>query len=227
MNKVLDNPSKNQVGEFSPLIVVSSILITLYLVANIMAVKILRIGSVSIFDAGTLTFPFAYMLGDVLSEIWGYKTAKKVIILTFVCNLILVLFTFIGIYLPYPEYMEETQNAYKTIFGYVPRIVFASLISFLVGELVNAKVLVVMRDKSKDKKHLWVRTITSSIAGYVFDTVMFVLLAFAGTVPARDLWSMIWIQYLAKLLIEAIAGTPLAYAAIGYLRRRFTKVNNI
>jgi len=220
MEKVLENPSKNQNGEFSPLVVVSSLLITLYLVANIMAVKILRVGSVSIFDAGTLTFPFAYMLGDVLSEIWGYKTAKRIIVLTFICNLILVSFTFIGIYLPYPDYMEETQSAYKTIFGYVPRIVFASLISFLIGELVNAKVLVLMRDRSKDKKHLWVRTIASSMAGYVFDTAFFVILAFFGTAPLKDLWSMIWIQYLAKLAIEAIAGTPLAYGAIGYLKRR-------
>ncbi len=220
--KVSDNPLKNRIGDFTPLLVISTILVTLYLTANIMAVKIIRIGSLSLFDAGTLTFPLAYMLGDVLSEIWGYKTARKVIILTFICNAILVFFTFIGIYLPYPEYMENTQRAYETIFGYVPRIVLSSLISFLAGELVNAKVLVVIRDKSKDKKHLWIRTIVSSMCGYVFDTVLFVLLAFGGTVPSSDLWSMIWVQYLAKLIIEIIAGTPLAYGAINWLKRKYT-----
>lgn len=223
-NKVPENPFKNRIGDFTPLVVISSILATLYLTANVMAVKIISIGSLSLFDAGTLTFPFAYMLGDVLSEIWGYKTAKKVIILTFVCNALFVIFSFVGIYLPYPEYIQETQNAYSVIFGYVPRIVCASLISFLTGELVNSKVLVVMRDRSKDRKHLWLRTITSSMAGYIFDTVLFVLFAFAGTVPAKDLWSMIWIQYLVKLGIEAVAGTPLAYGAIGYLKRRYGDV---
>lgn len=221
MNKVPENPSKNRIGEFTPLLVVSALLVTLYLIANIMAVKVIRIGSLSLFDAGTLTFPFAYMLGDVLSEVWGYKTAKKVIILTFVCNLILVFFTYVGIFLPYPDYMEATQTAYATIFTYVPRIVAASLISFLAGELVNAKVLVTIRDRSKDGKHLWIRTIASSMAGYIFDTVFFVILAFAGTAPASDLFSMIWAQYLAKVIIEAIAGTPFAYAAIAFLKRKY------
>lgn len=222
MNKVPEHPSKNRIGDFTPLLVISSILVTLYLTANIMAVKIITIGSLSLFDAGTLTFPFAYMLGDVLSEVWGYKTARKVIILTFVCNIILMVFTFIGIYLPYPDYMEATQTAYSTIFSYVPRIVIASLLSFLAGELVNAKVLVLLRDRSKDGKRLWIRTILSSMAGYIFDTVFFVILAFAGTAPASDLISMIVVQYLAKVIIEAIAGTPLAYGAIGYLKRKYT-----
>lgn len=222
-NKVPENPSKNRIGDFSPLLVVSSIFVTLYLIANIMAVKILSIGSLSIFDAGTLTFPFAFMLGDVISEIWGYKTAKKVVILTFCCNAIMVAFTFAAIYLPYPDYMESTQQAYETIFAYVPRIVFASLISFLASSLVNAKVLVIMRDRSKDRKHLWARTILSSMAGYVFDTVFFVLIAFAGTAPAKDLWSMIWVQYIAKVCIEAIAGTPLAYCTIGVIKRKYLK----
>ena len=223
-NKVPEDPFKNRIGDFTPLLVASTIFVTMYLIANLMAVKIISIGSLSLFDAGTLTFPFAFMLGDVISEVWGYRTAKKVVFLTFCCNLILVAFTFIGIYLPYPDYMESTQTAYKTIFAYVPRIVLASLVSFLASSLVNAKVLVFLRDRSKDKKHLWVRTIASSMAGYVFDTVFFVLIAFAGTAPAKDLWSMIWVQYLAKVIIEAIAGTPLAYGAVGFIKRKYLHV---
>ena len=116
--------------------------------------------------------------------------------------------------------MAETQNAYKTIYTYVPRIVISSLISFLAGELMNAKVLVLIKERQKDGKRLWVRTITSSAVGYLFDTVFFVLIAFTGTAPFSDLLSMIIVQYVAKLVIEAVAGTPLAYAAIGYLKRR-------
>lgn len=221
-NKVPENPSKNRKGDFSPLVAVTAFLVTLYLIANLMAVKIITVGSLSLFDAGTITFPFAYMLGDVLAEVWGYKTAKKVIILTFIANAMLVIFTSIGIILPYPDYMENIQNAYAAIYSYVPRIVVASLISFLLGELANAKVLVWMRDRQGNGRNLWMRTIGSSAVGYLFDTVFFVLIAFTGTAPAKDLLSMIVVQYAAKLLIEAIAGTPLAYAAIGYIKRKYS-----
>lgn len=220
-NKVPENPLKNRKGDFSPLVVVTALLVMFYIVANLMAVKIISIGSLSLFDAGTITFPFAYMLGDVLAEVWGYKTAKKVIIMTFICNAMLVIFTSIGIILPYPEYMEDIQQAYAMIYTYVPRIVIASLISFLLGELANAKVLVWIKDRQKDGRRLWMRTIGSSAVGYLFDTVFFVLFAFYGTSPTEDLISMIVVQYIAKLLIEAAAGTPLAYAAIGYLKRKY------
>ena len=191
------------------------------MVANLMAVKIISIGSLSLFDAGTITFPFAYMAGDVLAEVWGYRTARKVIYLTFICNAMLVIFTSIGVVLPYPDYAQPVQDAYATIYTYVPRIVVASLISFLLGQLANARVLVWIKEKQKDGKLLWVRTIASSAVGYVFDTVLFVLIAFTGTTPASDLLSMIIVQYFAKILIEAAAGTPLAYAAIGFMRRKF------
>ena len=135
--------------------------------------------------------------------------------------MLLVVFTSIGIVLPYPDYMSDIQDAYTMIYTYVPRIVLSSLISFLLGELANAKVLVIMKERQKDGKRLWLRTIGSSAVGYLFDTVFFVLIAFTGTAPVEDLISMIAVQYIAKLLIEAIAGTPLAYAAIGYLRRRY------
>ncbi len=221
-NKVPENPLENRIGSFQPLTVVTALLVTLYLTANLMAVKIINIGPLALFDAGTITFPFAYMLGDVLAEIWGYRTARKVIILTFACNLMLVIFTAIGVVLPYPEYMEDVQRAYSTIYTYVPRIVLASLLAFLSGELLNAKVLVMMRNRQKDGRRLWMRTIGSSAVGYAIDSAVFVLIAFTGTTPADDLVSMIALQYVAKLLLEAVFGTPLAYAAIGYLRRRYS-----
>lgn len=219
--KVPENPVQNRIGSFQPLTVVTAILVTLYLTANLMAVKIISIGPLALFDAGTITFPFAYMLGDVLAEIWGYRTSRNVIILTFISNLMLVIFTSIGVVLPYPEYMESVQSAYSTIYTYVPRIVAASLLAFLLGELLNAKVLVAMRDRSKDGRRLWMRTIGSSAVGYIADSAVFVIIAFAGTAPTRDLLSMIGAQYIAKLLLEALFGTPLAYAAIGYLRRKY------
>ena len=221
-HKVPENPVENRIGSFQPLTVVSALLVTLYLTANLMAVKIISIGPLALFDAGTITFPFAYMLGDVLAEIWGYRISRRVIILTFICNLMLVIFTAIGVILPYPGYMADIQSAYSTIYTYVPRIVAASLLAFLAGELLNARILVMMRDRSKDGRMLWLRTIGSSAIGYIADSAIFVLIAFSGTAPASDLLSMIAIQYVAKLAIEAVFGTPLAYAAISFIRKRYT-----
>ena len=184
-----------------------------------MAVKVISIFNLFYFDAGTITFPFAYMLGDVLTEIWGYRTARKVIFMTFVCNIILVLCTQIGVWLPSPDYLEETSNAYNHIFNYVPRIVIGSLVGFLLGELSNAWLMDRIKKFTKGK-HLWIRTIGSSAIGYIFDTLPFVLIAFLGVVSTHDLLYMLAFQYVAKLLIEAVFGTPMAYVAIRLLNRK-------
>jgi uncharacterized integral membrane protein (TIGR00697 family) len=184
-----------------------------------MAVKVISIFGLFYFDAGTITFPFAYMLGDVLTEIWGFRTAKKVIWMTFFCNLLMVVCTQIGVWLPSPGYLEETASAYNHIFTYVPRIVIASLTGFLLGELSNAYLMEKIKEKTKGRR-LWVRTIGSSAVAYIFDSLPFVLIAFAGVVSTRDLLMMIAFQYGAKLLIEAVFGTPMAYMAISLYRKK-------
>jgi uncharacterized integral membrane protein (TIGR00697 family) len=95
-----------------------------------MAVKVVGFFGLFYFDAGTITFPLAYMLGDVLTEIWGFKTARKTIFLAFLCNIFVVACTQIGVWLPSPDYLEATAQAYNAIFSYVPRIVIASLTDF-------------------------------------------------------------------------------------------------
>lgn len=239
MNQVLDNPVKNQTltshahldsheksisgsaSDFNALVIVAALMVTTYLTANIMAVKLITLFGLTLFDAGTITFPIAYMLGDVVTEIWGFRTSKKLIWLTFACNLLLVLATTIGIFLPSPDYMASISNAYASIFTVVPRILAASLTAFLAGELVNARIMEWMKNSIRfGSAPLWTRTVGSSVIGYLFDTVLFVIIAFAGTAPVRDLITMMAAQYLAKVLIEAVGGTPLAYAAIGLLKRR-------
>ena len=218
MNKVSENPFKNRTVADMPLIVVTALFVTCYLVSNLMAVKVIGIMNLFYFDAGTITFPFAYMLGDVLTEIWGYRTARKVIFLTFICNVIMVICTQIGVWLPSPDYLEGTAEAYDTVFNYVPRIILGSLTGFLMGELSNSWIMEQIRHRTEGR-HLWVRTIGSSIIGYFFDTVPFVLIAFAGVLTTRDILLMIALQYLIKLCIEAVFGTPMAYAAISLLKK--------
>ena len=218
MDKVSENPFKNRTEADMPLIVVTALFVTCYLVSNIMAVKVIGILNLFYFDAGTITFPFAYMLGDVLTEIWGYRTARKVIFLTFFCNILMVISTQIGVWLPSPDYMAETAESYNNIFNYVPRIILGSLAGFLLGELSNAWIMDKIRQKTKGRR-LWVRTIGSSIVGYLCDTVPFVLIAFLGVLTTRDLLLMIALQYVMKLAIETMFGTPMAYAVISLLKR--------
>ena len=225
MNKVSENPFKNRTGGDMPLMVVTALFVTLYLVSNVMAVKVISFFGLFYFDAGTITFPFAYMLGDVLTEIWGYRTARKVIWITFMCNVLMVVCTHIGVLLPSPDYLDTTATSYNTIFTYVPRIVVGSLAGFLLGELSNAWFMERIKEKTRGR-FLWVRTIGSSLLGYIFDTIPFVLIAFAGVVSVRDLLLMIAFQYIMKVSIEVIFGTPMAYAVIVALKRSIWKVRH-
>lgn len=224
MDKVSGNPLKNRKDNMnSALMVVTALFVTLYLVSNIMAVKVIGLFNLFYFDAGTITFPFAYMLGDVLTEVWGYRTARKVIWLTLICNILLVACTQVGVWLPSPDYLTESETAYNTIFTYVPRIVLASLTGFLFGELLNARLMEKIKLKTRGR-HLWIRTIGSSAVAHIIDSLAFVLIAFAGTVSTKDLTMMVIFQYFSKLSIEVLFGTPMAYAAVHsikqYIRRR-------
>lgn len=223
MDKVSGNPLKNRKDSQSALMAVTAIFVTLYLVSNIMAVKVVGFFNIFYFDAGTITFPFAYMLGDVLTEVWGYRTTRRVIWLTLLCNILLVVCTQIGVWMPSPDYLAESEAVYNAMFSYVPRIVLASLVGFLLGELSNAWFMTRIKKWTRGR-HLWIRTIGSSAIAYIFDSLPFVLIAFAGVVSTRDLVMMIIFQYFSKLSIEVLFGTPMAYAAIygikKYIRNR-------
>ena len=133
----------------------------------------------------------------------------------------MVVCTRIGVAMPSPDYLADTAAAYNTIFDYVPRIVLGSLVGFLLGELSNSWCMARLK-KLTEGRHLWLRTIGSSMVGYLFDSLPFVLIAFAGTVTLHDLGAMVVLQYVLKLAIEILFGTPLAYAAIGWIKRHTT-----
>ncbi|MBQ8672626.1 MAG: queuosine precursor transporter [Bacteroides sp.] len=218
-HKVSENPFKNRKSDNTSLMVVTALFVTLYLVSNIMAVKVIGIWGLFYFDSGTITFPFAYMLGDVLTEIWGYRTTRKIIWITFLCNILLVLCTQIGVWLPSPDHLADTAEAYNHVFTYVPRIVLGSLTGFLLGELSNAWLMEWIKGKTRGR-FFWLRTIGSSAVGYLFDSLPFVLIAFLGVVSTRELLLMIAFQYASKLLIEAFLGTPMAYVAVHWIKKR-------
>ena len=197
-------------------VVVTAIFITCLITANIIAVKVISLGPV-ILPAAIFIFPLSYIFGDVLTEVYGYRWARRVIWLGFLCNLIFVIFVWIGQLLP-PAPFWKMQEAYESILGYTPRLLAASFCGYLVGEFANSFILARMKILTKGR-WLWSRTIGSTIIGQGLDTSIFITLAFIGT-PSFVL-VMILYHWLAKTAIEA-AATPLTYKVVSFLKRKDT-----
>ncbi|HYE91502.1 MAG TPA: queuosine precursor transporter, partial [Terriglobales bacterium] len=194
----------------------AALFITCLLTANTIAAKLIIVFGV-VLTAGIVIFPLSYVLGDVLTEVWGYAAAKRVIWLGFACNAVMVIAIWIGGELP-PAPFGASQYAYDEVLGLAPRLLFASFAAYLVGELANAFVLAKLKIATQGR-HLWLRTIGSTVVGQAIDSAAFVTLAFAGTMPGGVLLGVIGGQWLFKVLYEA-AGTPLVYAVVGWLKAR-------
>jgi queuosine precursor transporter len=187
--------------------------VTTLVVSNVIAVKLVEIEG-RIFPAGLVIFPLAYLLGDVLTEVYGYRAARQVIWLGFACNLLAVGAIQIAIQLPAAGFYV-LDEAYADVLGTTWRLFLASLAAYLVGELVNAVVLARMK-VATGGRFLWARTIGSTVVGEGLDSVIFVTLAFAGTgAPLLDPILTTWV---IKIAWEA-AATPFTYAIVNRLKR--------
>jgi hypothetical protein len=171
------------------------------------------------FGAGILFFPVSYVLGDVLTEVYGYARARRCIWAGFVALLFMVAMSAIVVALP-PDAGWTGQAAYETIFGQVPRIVFASICAFWAGEFVNSYVLARMKLWTAGK-HLWARTIGSTLIGQGVDSLIFYPLAFlyAAGWTTEQVMQVLVTQWVLKVAWEVIL-TPLTYAVVGLLKRR-------
>jgi len=196
-------------------LVIVALYVTCLITANILAVKILHVGP-WVADAGTLTFPVAYIVGDILTEVYGYATARRVIWLGFLCNLLAVsMIQLAGVMPADPSW--DGGDAYSRIFGSTPRILVASACAYLVGEFVNSYVLARMKVLTKGR-FLWTRTIGSTIVGEGLDSLIFVMIAFAGTMSGGILWQMIYTNWILKTAYET-AFTPVTYLVVNKLKR--------
>ena len=196
------------------LVIVTAIFVTCLITANVIAVKIISIGPL-ILPAAIIVFPLSYIFGDILTEVYGYRQARRVIWLGFLCNLIFVAFNWIGQVLP-PASFWGGQEAYETILGYTPRLLVASFCGYFVGEFANSFVLAKMKVLTKGR-WLWSRTIGSTIVGEGLDTLIFITFAFIGT-PSFVL-VMILYHWLVKVGIEAVA-TPFTYMVVNFLKKK-------
>ena len=194
--------------------VIVALYVTSLITANLVAVKILAFGP-WVTDAGLLTFPIAYIVGDVLTEVYGYAAARRVIWLGFICNAIAVATFQLAGALP-AESSWDGGEAWSRIFDSTPRLLAASLCAYLVGEFANSFVLAKLKVRTNGR-WLWTRTIGSTIVGQGLDTLIFVTIAFAGIFSGQVLWEMLYTGWLLKTAYEVIA-TPLTYLVVGKLK---------
>ncbi len=193
-----------------------TLFVTCLIAANIMAVKLISVGGV-VLPAAIVIFPVSYILADVLTEVYGYDQARRAIWLGFFCNLVVVVAFWAGKVLP-PAQFCDAQEAYERILGYTPRILMASFVAYLTGEFLNAYVLAKLKIATRGR-WLWARTIGSTLVGQGLDSLVFLTLAFGGTMPGSALMAMVLTQWLVKCAYEA-AATPLTYLAVGFLKRK-------
>lgn len=195
--------------------IVSSLFVAVLIISNLASTKVVSVWGL-VFDGGTILFPLSYIFGDILTEVYGYARARLIIWLGFL-SLVLMSLTFMIIqYLPAASDWQN-QAAYEVILGFVPRLVIASMMAYWLGEFVNSYILSKMKIRTQGK-HLWARTIGSTIAGEAVDTIIFSVIAFAGILSGATLLNLILTIYVMKVGIEIIF-TPVTYKVVAWLKK--------
>lgn len=189
--------------------------VTVLLVSNISATKLISIGPL-ILDGGAVLFPLAYILGDIITEVYGFRYIRRAIWAGFGA-LILALGTF-AIVQHLPSATDYTsQSAFESVLGFLPRIALASLAAYLTGEFINATIMVKLKQITKGR-HLWLRLISSTLVGELFDTVVFCLIAFGGILGASDMATYIVVGWIFKTIVEIFL-LPITYRIVGWLKK--------
>ena len=204
--------------------VVTALFVTTLVVSNIIAVKLISVWTL-VLPAAVILFPIAYIIGDILTEVYGYEKARKVIWTGFFCNLVAVLAIWLaGRLIPPPFWTlgvfdspQIAQQAYDAVLGFAPRLLLASFLAYLVGEFLNSFVLAKLKVRTEGR-YLWLRTIGSTIVGQGADSAVFITIAFWGVFPAFAIGQAILSQWLFKVAFETLA-TPFTYWVVNALKR--------
>lgn len=186
------------------------------LTANIVAVKLISLNGIFV-SGGIVVFPIIYILNDILTEVYGLKRAKYVIWFSFLANLLFVGAVALVSLLPNAPFWTD-QKAFDTILGFTPRLLFASFVAYLVGSFANAIVLSKMKVATAGR-HLWARTIGSTIVGEGLDSLIFVSIAFWGIIPNPAILNLVGTQWLLKTAYETVM-TPVTYLVVNYLKKK-------
>ena len=208
---------------------VVALLATSLVVSNIIAVRLIGLRLTESLQltlpAAIVLFPIAYIVGDVLTEVYGYAAARRAIWIAFGCNLLAVIAIWIAGALPAASFWnagvyenpEQADQAYQAILGFTPRLLLASFLAYLAGEFLNSFVLAKLKVRTEGR-YLWLRTITSTLVGQCADSLIFITVAFWGILPPAALTGAILSQWLVKTAYEALA-TPITYWVVNTLKR--------
>ncbi len=220
----MDKPASASAPAFRYYDIVMAAFVTILLLSNLIGAAkpsyiVLPNGTEWSFGAGVLFFPVSYIIGDILTEVYGYARARRVIWTGFAALLFMAFMAWVVVSLP-PADGWDGQEAYEKVFGNTWRIVAASIIAFWAGEFANAFVLAKMKVWTEGK-HLWMRTIGSTVVGQGLDSLIFYPLAFWGIAgwPPELLWQVVLSQWAIKTIWEAVL-TPVTYVVIGWLKKR-------
>lgn len=199
--------------------------VAMLLISNVAATKLiaLPVGPFNlIFDGGAVLFPLTYILGDILSEVYGFARARRTIILGFVFSILAsVIFLVVGALPPAADY--QFQDAFVAVLGFVPRIVVASVLGYLAGQLLNAWVLVRIKERW-GARHLWARLIGSTLVGEAADTLIFCTVAFYGVITGAEFLNYLVVGYFYKVAVEVVL-LPLTYPTIALVKNLESKAD--
>ena len=203
---------KNKPSQMELYPIITALFCGCLIISNILASKTFSLYYI-ILPCGVVIFPLVYIVGDVLTEIYGFTLAKRTIYLGFIINLIAVIAYQIAIFLPGTDL--ATSNAFSIILGSTPRILVASLISYLVGSYVNAYFMKILKDRYTE--YLFARCSISTLFGEGLDAIIFITIAFAGLMPNEVLITMIICQGAFKIIYEIIV-YPITRTVINWIK---------
>jgi uncharacterized integral membrane protein (TIGR00697 family) len=210
-----DRSEPRDLKSFQYFDILLSVFIVVLLISNLVGQKICAFGPFRISGA-QLLFPITYIFGDIFTEVYGYAASRRAIWLGFFASALMAVMGLITVALP-PAPDWPNQQAFATVFNFVPRLVVASLIAYWAGEFANSYTMAKMKMVT-DGRHLWLRTIGSTVVGQAVDSVLIMFIAFGGTLPLYDVLNLIVSGYLGKVIYEALM-TPLTYAVVAWLKR--------
>ena len=189
--------------------------VAVLLISNIVAPKFIALGPLR-FSGAQLLFPLTYIFGDIFTEVYGYAGSRRAIWNGFFATALMAVVAMVVVALP-PSPDWPHQAAYSLVLGFLPRIVIASLIAYWAGEFANSFVMARMKVASGGR-HLWMRTIGSTAVGQAVDTVLVMLIAFAGVMSWNDIVRVIISGYISKVVYEIVM-TPITYAVVNGLKK--------
>ena len=193
---------------------IAILFVAVLMISNTTGVKLIELGPFVVSGA-IFVFPISYIFGDILTEVYGYKASRKIIWSGFAALILMSFCYWLVKILPAATFWEY-QEAYEAILGAVPRITLASMIAYFGGEFSNSFVLSRMK-VAMNGRHLWMRTIGSTVVGEGVDSIIFVMIAFGGTMPLSGLFTIIFSIYLIKVIYEIIAA-PFTYIIVNKLK---------